>query len=185
MKLSNGNSKLAKTIATWSLPASHEVCGRVCPGCYSYKAQKRFPAVLQARHRNLEYSKTPEFSIELSRNTKYVRVHADGEFYSQEYIDKWYNIAKSKPTIIFYAYTKRMSEFDFSKLLNLPNFVLHNSLLRDGSYNYGKDLGKLQAKCESSYVCPDTLGQDVKCGLSCTWCMDKTNQDIQILFKEH
>lgn len=185
MKLKAGNAKLANTIGVWNMTAGQEACGRECHGCYAIKAQKRFPVVLASRQRNLEYSRTPEFSIELTRNMKFVRVHESSDFYSQEYIDKWCNIAKSKPEVIFYAYTKRMSEFDFSKLLDLPNFVLHNSLLKDGSYNYGKDLGKLQAKCESSYVCPATTGQDVKCGLSCTWCIQKVNQHTQILFKQH
>jgi len=180
MKLSNGNIKLAKTIATWSIPASQEVCGRVCQGCYSYKAQKRFPAVLQARHRNLEFSKTKEFTISVSRGTKYVRVHADGEFYSQEYVNKWVKIAKSMPEVVFYAYTKRMKDFDFSEVKSLSNFVLHNSVLEDGSYNFGKNI-----VVKGGYVCPDTLGQDVKCGDTCTWCMNKANENTQILFEQH
>lgn len=185
VKLKAGNAKLANTIGVWNLPAGQETCDRECKGCYAIKAQKRFPAVLSSRQRNLEYSKTDEFSIELTRNMKFVRIHESGEFYSQEYIDKWYNIARGKPEVIFYTYTKRMNEFDFSKLLGLPNFVLHNSLLKDGSYNYGRDLEKLQNKCESSYVCPATTGMAKGCCYDCWWCMDKANQGIQILFKEH
>jgi len=185
LKLKAGNAKLSKTIGVWNMTAGKELCGRECPGCYAIKAQKRFPAVLQSRERNYEESLKPNFSIELTKNIKFVRVHESSDFYNQEYIEKWYEIAKSKPQVIFYAYTKRLKEFDFSKLLDLPNFVLHNSLLEDGSYNYGKDLVKLQEKCEQSYVCPATTGVAKGCGHDCWWCIDKTNQGIQILFKEH
>lgn len=188
IKLQQGNLKLHKSVATWSLPASPEVCGRVCEGCYSYKAQRRFPKVLQARERNLEAAKE-DFDITYSKNTRYCRVHADGEFFSQEYIDKWVKIAKSKPEVTFYAYTKRLKHFDFSGLLSLKNFVLHSSLLRDGSMNYSKDVSGLSKKCSSSFTCPDTLGLDVHCGSpeinGCNWCMIKTNQNTQILFKTH
>jgi len=179
-KLQSGNTKLDKSIGAWSLPASIEVCGRVCPGCYSYKAQKRFPSVLKSRERNYEASKSSDFGIAIGRGHKYVRVHADGEFYSQEYIDKWVKIAESNPNTIFYAYTKRMKQFDFSKVKALSNFVVHNSLLSDGSINYSKDV-----ESKTGYVCPDTLGEDVKCGLSCTWCMQKCNEGTPILFKQH
>jgi hypothetical protein len=185
MKLKAGNAKLARTIGVWNMTAGKDLCGRECPGCYAIKAQKRFPAVALSRQRNYEESLKPDFSINLTRNMKFVRVHEASDFYSQEYIDKWYEIAKSKPNIIFYAYTKRMLEFNFKKLLDLPNFVLHNSILPDGSYNYGKDTRKLQNKCTQSYVCPVTTGTARGCGYDCWWCMDKSNQGINILFKEH
>lgn len=185
MKLVAGNAKLAKTIGIWNMTAGKELCGRECPNCYAIRAQKRFPVVARSRQRNYEASLKPDFSIKLTRNMQYVRVHESSDFYSQEYIGKWFEIAKSMPHIIFYAYTKRMSEFDFSSLLGLSNFVLHNSLLADGSYNYSSDLVKLQSKCEESYVCPATTGTAKGCGHDCFWCMDKANQITQILFKEH
>jgi hypothetical protein len=111
-------------------------------------------------------------------------VHADGEFYSQEYVDKWAKIAQGMPDVIFYAYTKRMKDFDFSKVKALGNFVLHNSILSDGSYNFGKNISS-----KGGYVCPDTLGIPTQCGgdgpTGCTWCMNKTNENTQILFEQH
>lgn len=179
VKLQQGNMKLHRSVATWSLPASPEVCQRVCEGCYSYKAQRRFPAVLKARERNLEISKG-DFDIAYTKTTKYVRVHADGEFYSQEYINRWVKIARSKPDVIFYAYTKRLKHFDFSELKSLSNFVLHSSLLEDGSINYAKDLSG-----KSGYICPATTGHAKGCAHDCWWCMDKSNEGTPILFKEH
>ena len=184
MKLTSGNSKLHRSVGIWDLPAGHTTCGIECKGCYALRSQKRFPAVMDKRERNFEFAKSKDFSIDIGKH-KYVRVHSSGDFFAQSYIDKWIEIAKSNLSTVFYAYTKRLKDFDFTKLKSLPNFVLHNSLLPDGSYNYDKDLGKLQAKCQQSYVCPATTNIAKGCGYDCWWCMDKTNQGIQILFKEH
>lgn len=181
MKLQSGNSKLSKTIGAWSLPAAHEVCGRVCPGCYSYKAQKRFPSVGVARYSNYEASKAEDFDVHISKSMKFVRVHADGEFYSQEYVNKWVRIAKRNPDTIFYAYTKRQKDFDFTEMKALSNFALHNSICSDGSVNFGKAIGDKQ----QGFVCPDTLGEDVRCGETCLWCFQKCNENTQILFEAH
>ena len=45
------NMKL-KNQMIFTLPATKDVCGRECPGCYAIKAQKRFPkTVLPYRQR--------------------------------------------------------------------------------------------------------------------------------------
>lgn len=37
-----------------------------------------------------------------------VRVHDSGDFYSDEYLDAWIEIARSVPDVLFYAYTKEV-----------------------------------------------------------------------------
>jgi len=60
---------------------------------------------------------------------KYVRIHASGDFYSEEYVDKWYDIVKAKPSILFLAYTKtRRLKESLLKLASLPNMSLFESL---------------------------------------------------------
>ncbi len=180
IKLKSGNAKLHKSIGVFNIPAGQETCNRECQGCYAIKAQKRFPVVLASRQRNLEASRTSSFEVDTGKY-KMVRIHEAGDFYEQDYVNKWVHIAKANPGKIFYAYTKRMADFDFSEMLGLPNFVLHNSLLDDSRVNYSKRPEELG----SGFICPDTLGEDVKCGLTCTWCMQKQNQGIPILFKMH
>ena len=116
--LSKGNTKLAKEVGTFSILANMEICGRECPGCYAIKEQNgRFKATVnQGRTLRYNISKGDQFvnamvkEILGSRTFKYIRLHGSGEFYSQEYINKWIEIAKKvyeiKPEIVFYTYTK-------------------------------------------------------------------------------
>lgn len=192
-----GNSKLSKAVLTWSIPAGMQVCARECKGCYALKEQRRWTTVLKARDKRWELSKTDKFVplavAELQKYGKnFVRVHASGEFYSQEYVDKWVDIAQQCPDLIFYAYTKRMKDFDFTKMLALPNFVLHNSMVDLNGHvvpNYGDDTFILEAMSglekQLPFVCPLATDRTGMCGESCTWCMVKENQGKPILFPQH
>lgn len=185
MKLiQKGNAKL-HNMYMFNLPATKDICGRICPGCYAIKEQVRFPIVVEARNKRLEASKQEDFVAtvvkeisSLRTKPKYFRTHASGEFYSQEYIDKWSIIADKFPDITFYAYTKRLKHFDFSSLQNKENFVLINSL-QFTKLNYGK---KEEAP-EGAFMCPSTEG--ATCGESCTYCMSKTAQTNGVWFIKH
>ena len=56
---------------------------------------------------------------------KIIRMHESGDYYSQDYLNKWINIAENLPEVIFYAYTKSYM-FDFSK--RPGNFVVRLSI---------------------------------------------------------
>jgi hypothetical protein len=180
------NSKL-KGQYIFNLPVSKEVCGRECPGCYALKPQVRFPnTVLPYRQDRYEASKQDNFVCtmvtELSsyrRKASVVRIHEAGEFYSQAYIDKWVSIAKFLPNFQFYAFTKRMKDFDFSALLALPNFVLIDSLMH-GGLNYAK----LENLPSDVKICPATTS-DVHCDSNCGYCWTKTAQTNGISFVKH
>lgn len=184
-----GNSKLGANMYMFNLPANKEVCGRECKGCYAIKEQVRFPtSVVPARIKRYEASLQLDFSStitkELSRvrnKPKYFRIHASGEFYDQAYVNKWASIVKKSPDIIFYAYTKRKKDFDFSKLTSLDNFILIDSF-HFGRLNYGK---KEKAPV-NAFICPD-LGDDAsQCGTTCTWCMEKPKAEKQgVYFVQH
>ena len=183
--LTVGNHKLSKHVATFDLPASMEVCGRICPGCYAEKAQRIYPAVLPARERKLAFSKTDEFVGTLleaiqALKVKYIRVHSSGEMYSQDYLDKWVEIATSLPQQKFYTYTKRLDDFDFSKLKALPNFVVINSLHSD-KLNYGP----IAERPPGMFLCPDYNTKDVICGASCSVCMEKEAEKTGVYFVKH
>lgn len=185
MKLiQKGNSKL-HNMYMFNLPAAQEICGRKCPGCYAIKEQVRFPAILTARESRYTASTLPTFAStiiaelnSLRTKPKWFRIHASGEFYSQAYVDSWHTIASSFPSITFYAYTKRLAHFDFSRLASLPNFVLINSL-QFHRLNYSK----LEDAPKDVFICPSYKG--ATCGESCTYCQTKTAQANGVWFVKH
>lgn len=136
MLLSKGNHKLPADTAIFNLP--HMV---TCPGatkecksyCYANKAEKLYPDTLPFRYRNWELSKKDNFVDEVCKHLsrmrvlRAVRIHESGDFYNQKYLDKWVEIAKRFPKIIFTAYTKSL-HLDFSAAKKLKNFVLFASI---------------------------------------------------------
>ena len=172
----------------FNLPVSKEVCGRQCPGCYALKAQLRFPkTVTPYRERRLEASKLDSFVdtivTELSKTRRKfvsVRIHESGEFYSQEYINKWESIAKKLPKVQFYAFTKRMKDFDFSSIMSLSNVVIIDSMMH-GGLNYDK----LENLSSSIKICPATISKSSRCGIDCNYCWTKEAQTNGIQFVKH
>jgi hypothetical protein len=131
MRLSEGNTKLGNTEAVsfyqWSITsvASCPFRTAMCEAsCYSLKAERQYPAVKIRRDGNFEFSKSDEFvttmidqiAFELRRKknkgkTIFFRIHEAGDFYSQDYMNKWVKIAhhfKGHRGIVFMAYTKSL-----------------------------------------------------------------------------
>jgi len=84
-------------------------------------------------------------AISNKRNVTHIRVHTEGDFYSQEYLNKWARIARYfkrvNPDIKFYAYTKAL-HLDFS---SLPiNFKIIQSI--GGEYDDKIDYTKPHAR---------------------------------------
>ena len=183
-----GNAKLAEAgTLMFNIPAGKKWCSMECPGCYAMKEQKRYPSTLIARTGRYEASLQEDFVDRIvyelkyaKKKPKYYRIHASGEFYSQEYVDKWQKIAEQFPEITFYAYTKRKKHFDFSKILAMDNFILIDSL-HWGKLNYGP----LEKAPEGAFICPEQPGSDTVCGVTCTFCMTKDAQESAPYFKKH
>ena len=132
ISLSQGNAKLSKPNGTeykiigFGIPADYsmQVNGTVintCPGacackgvCYAKQGRYLMGNVRAAKMRNLNASFTASFVIDMitalksKRSYNTVRVHDAGDFYNQEYLEKWYEIARSIPHLKFYAYTKAL-----------------------------------------------------------------------------
>jgi hypothetical protein len=72
---------------------------------------------------NLYDTQQPEFvdrmisEIKSKRKLNAIRIHPEGDFYNQEYLNKWATIAKRLPHVQFYAYTKAL-HLDFSEIPN-------------------------------------------------------------------
>ncbi len=124
LKWSAGNEKLKKLdTISFNLPAFRSADGfHVCPkagGCATlcYARQGRFmmPAVAATREFNLAKVRgdlsvfVREATEDLSKiKNTIIRVHDSGDFFSQEYMDAWFSIARAFPKKKFYAYTKSL-----------------------------------------------------------------------------
>jgi len=125
--LSKHNKKLQKTadknqvtIYSWGLPAR-----ATCPnadaclsGCYGYRGHYLFKEPREKRERNYALSLSDEFvnvltneiqCLEIIYKNLIIRVHDTGDFYSEEYMDRWIEIAMACPTVVFYGYTKMIT----------------------------------------------------------------------------
>ena len=129
LKWSFGNAKVSKLDAvSFGLPAGESRTGFVvCFGagacknpCYARQGFYTMATVAEPREFNLEQSKGPDFVRHAvadlaSIKQSIIRIHDSGDFYSQEYLDKWATVAGFYPHKTFYAYTKSL-KLDFSKL---------------------------------------------------------------------
>ena len=124
LKWSFGNEKLQKTdTVSFNIPAFRSADGfHTCPKagacetlCYARQGRYMMPNVAKPREFNLEKARgdlgefTKLVCDDLSRiRNGIVRVHDSGDFFSQPYMDAWFDIASRFPEKKFYAYTKSL-----------------------------------------------------------------------------
>lgn len=157
-----GNTKLAKgkyKIVGFGIPADFDFNNtNTCPGalackavCYAKQGTYNFPVVKTARRKALKQTQLKTFVDRAVKDLNYflqkkkyntVRIHDSGDFYSQEYLDKWKEIARRVPEMKFYAYTKAMHLNLFKDLPS--NFNLVQSL--GGKYDKLVDLSKSHSR---------------------------------------
>lgn len=75
--------------------------------CYAASSE-RFPAVRNHRWNNFDFVKNGGKPI-LPKNCNAVRIHASGDFFSQDYFDMWLELCKENPNVEFWAYTKSLN----------------------------------------------------------------------------
>ena len=139
-KLLSQNSELRPDgIFNWSLPAfaiklndgtNFNVCptaGACASFCYARNGTYLFSNVRGRHIQNLEYTlyHLEEWQQQMLSEVqhkkmvgKHVRIHDAGDFYSDEYLLAWLEIARQTPDVTFYCYTKEVSRF---KKLVEPN----------------------------------------------------------------
>ncbi len=221
LNLTRGNKKIHTSVAVWSLPAPLS-----CPGagvclldCYYFKVQKGLNGVVSAADAgNFEASRRPDFverTVETlqglrRRGVVAVRVHDGGDFYSNEYVRKWAEIARRLPQLKFWAYSKSLN-LDLAPLEALPNFRLiksfgglHDSKIDKTKDNYARVIEDesqatenefLSQTTEREFLCPaDKPGvkltgrkQDTWCGNQCSYCLPhsgKNGHRIRVAFVE-
>ncbi len=186
--ISKGNMKVKANI--FSLP-NKTTCklGLECHDyCYASKAAMMYEATRAARARNYVASQSPTFTADVieilkTRRNKVVRVHESGDFYSIDYIRRWYLIAKMLPNYTFYAYTKRDDLFSQIPPHWKPeNFTLIYSL--DGIDAEGElpdGFDKLARVSSTDTTCPAQMDKEVKCVEHYSLCYDSHVEEIVFL----
>jgi hypothetical protein len=180
LRFGRGNAKLDDGIYTFSLPAGHfcpfaDACrsrahrqtGHIKDGphtefrCYAASNEARARSVRESRWRNAELlrrckSKEQMTQLILESLSPYVgvvRIHVSGDFFTQEYLDAWLQVAQLRPDTRFYAYTKALP-FWVTRLEEIgtghapgavPNFILtasyggtHDHLIEQHGLRFAK-----------------------------------------------
>lgn len=128
-----GNSKLSKSIGTFSLPAGHtcpfakdclskcdNVTGKITDGphcewrCFAASQECTYPNVRKARWNNLNLLNNTTgiegmaslIQSSLPVNVNKFRIHVSGDFFNEKYFLAWLNVALNNPLVTFYGYTK-------------------------------------------------------------------------------
>ena len=154
LSFQKGNSKLGKSIYTFSLPSGYtcpfakdclakvnRLTGKLTDGphtqfrCFSASQEALFPSVRKSRWDNFEKVKNAiknNTLVDLILNSipkkaTIIRVHVAGDYYNQVYFNAWMEVAKRLPSVTFYAYTKSIGYW-INQLGNIPsNFKLNAS----------------------------------------------------------
>lgn len=139
MELLTQNSKLKKTskasgmrVYNFGIPAQ-DTClwaGECKKYCYASKGAYIWSNVKPAFERRLEVTKQNDFPQIMAAEIKkkkatHVRIHDSGDFYSREYLQKWFKVMDMMPDVTFYAYSKSLPLFEGVKLPS--NFILIKS----------------------------------------------------------
>lgn len=162
LKFSKPNSKISwpsfSISAGWSCPGANSCLAKVhrdpvtgarklvdgkaaTVRCFSATAEAQYEATFDARRSNFDALRALRSSkamadlilASLPKATT-IRIHVSGDFFSQRYFDAWVKVARARPGILFYAYTKSLP-FWIKRLGTLPdNLVLTASV--GGRYDH-------------------------------------------------
>lgn len=191
--LKKGNHKLSSKQGIWTLPRSTCIGAGICRKfCYAKKMEK-LPNVRNSRQWKLEQTKTEDFIDRVvqeirDRRIEIVRIHESGDFYSQEYLEKWFEIARRLPETQLYAFTKAF-ELDFTNtpdnLIIIQSYGSRYDNKVDKSRNTSRVIRTVQELQKIEYLCPyHDKEHFTKCGDCCDYCMNST-QPKHVAFLIH
>jgi hypothetical protein len=177
LKFGRGNAKLAGEIYTFSLPAGHACpgalrcmakadrqTGKLQDGpsqtfrCFAAGDEARYPNLRRSRWHNFDLLKgrTREGMAalildSLPADAKLVRLHVAGDFFSDTYFLAWMDVAKARPEILFYTYTKSLLIWLRNRSVVPDNFKLtaseggkHDDLIESESLKFAKVLFSIE-----------------------------------------
>jgi len=130
-----GNSTMPSSVGIFNLPALFTCTPSpwCTKHCYALKGRFRWSCVKEACDWRYKQSLKKNFvekvvdEIKHRPSIKYVWIHISGDFYSKEYIDKWAEIARNFPEIIFRTNTKRVDFLKYMKIKFSKNVVVRES----------------------------------------------------------
>ncbi len=124
----------------------------------------------------------------IDRNLKVIRIHESGDFYSQEYFNKWRTIANTCPDVTFYAFTKAF-ELDFSKAPENLVIIQSYGSKYDEKINPFKNTSRVVEKEDEinkgEYLCPYGKSWFSKCGEICAYCYSDYPEVKHVVFLRH
>lgn len=194
--ISTGNKKMTEKFLIWNLPR-----GITCPYktekcfqyCYAKKAERFYPSVLPSRLKNFEESKKDNFIENMENKIKsyfspnkktkypYFRIHESGDFYNENYFEKWLSIIKKFPNLKFLAFTK--SIFVKKYINELPkNFNLYYSVAEDTDEK--NIIWELPLAFAGNYN-SSLVKNAFECSGSCNNCLYCFNDKKNVYFKIH
>lgn len=205
--LKSGNHKLAKNILIWDIP-SIVTCKGACGGCYALKAERIYKntRIMRAFHYAIvlmaiddtnkkEYLKSLIIS-EINKhvimyNNPILRLHSSGDFFSNQYIAFWLEIAHECSNISIYSYSKQLINSDIDYINNnFKNFNIIKSMpcikkhyyINFGGHEYIQNLyNDLIKDGQDAFICSYGTDKEVQCGINCTACLHCSN----VLFYKH
>lgn len=203
--LVDGNGKIGKGIYHFStVPGTLEIaveingkayntigtCNGNCKGCYAmsgnytrYGYDNVAMRTIIARE-YLDFMKRAIIAQIKASNIKFVRIHASGDFFSDEYISAWKDIVKECKDTSFWTYTKNSNAVNAFDEFSNANIV--KSIIPHHGFNYGhidyilSVYEYLKSQGKSVYIC--------RCGIDknqhCTDCKGCSKNEY-VLFIEH
>lgn len=123
-KLKSTSKIINKRVFNFGITAYKSITGKIiCPFadkcvkyCYAQKGAYSWSNVKPAFEKRYEITKQDNFIELMNKEIKrkkvdFLRVHDSGDFYSNNYIQRWFKIANQNPNVNFYAYTKSIPLF--------------------------------------------------------------------------
>lgn len=193
-----GNKKIDKSIAIFNITPVSTCLGKTiwCENhCYALKAQRQYKQTRAARSRNFDESKLDRFVEDVYRQillfkhkVTAIRIHESGDFYSQEYLNKWVEIAVKLSSMSFYAYTKSYM-LDFSSIpTNLTIIYSRDDSTQRGCRaikNKAVVINSIKEKPKGYFACWSGPRKSYKkCG-PCRYCFDLDIKTKKIAFLKH
>lgn len=134
----------------FSLPACATCCpnaGKCKEGCYAKKGRMACPTAQNAYYENYDMVvdgslwkqldaeiTVLECKAEREHKQLRIRVHDSGDFFSVEYTNRWMDVMRNHPDVVFYAYTKMVNMFKYGSSIKMADnfhYVLSYGGLED------------------------------------------------------
>lgn len=192
--LKRGNHKLSSKIGIWTLPRSTCIgAGECAKWCYA-KKMETMPNVYKSRLWRLAQTLCSDFVDrmvdEIQRHKfQVIRIHESGDFSTQDYVEKWFEIARQCPNVTFFAFTKAYGLLNLdvspSNFIILQSFGSNHDNLIDYSKSTARVINDISELKMTEYLCPyHDKEHFVACGESCSYCIQK-GRVLHVAFFKH